>query len=294
MTEDRQLGHLWIVGTGRLGPALGAELVRTGGVADLTFAGRSSAAPTFGDPALAAVHYFPLDQLPRAAPPDAILIAVPDDAIRGVADMLGRLHLPPAISLHTSGALGADELATLRAAGWRTGSIHPLVAIPDAHGSAGKLRGAWFGIEGDEEASALARHLVSLLEGRALTIERDRKALYHAAAVMASNYVVALLDVAVGMLERSGVGRVEGAQALGRLAAGAASDVARSGALQALTGPLARGDLGTLELHLGQLSEEEAKLYSVLGREALRIAVDRGLPAEAVAGIEDILREAEG
>lgn len=294
MTSEGGLGNLWIVGTGRLGPALGVEILRAGGASHLTFLGRSPHAPHLPVLTNANVGYVHVDAAGDIAAPDTVLIAVPDGSIRAVSASLASLRIPPVVAIHTSGALSAAELSDLNALRWRTGSVHPLVAIPDAVESAKKLRGAWFGIEGDEEAVAAGRYIISLLGGHALFITAEQKPLYHAAAVMASNYVVALLDVAVGLLSRSGLDPADAANALGRLAEGAAADVAETGSRQALTGPLLRGDVGTIRLHMNRLSREETQLYSVLAREALRIATDRGLSAETASAVDDILREADG
>jgi predicted short-subunit dehydrogenase-like oxidoreductase (DUF2520 family) len=120
-------------------------------------------------------------------------------------------------------------------------------------------------------------------------VEAGEKPVYHAAAVFASNFVVALLHAAIGLMERAGVGRDSATAALATLAAGAVRDVEATGAEDALTGPILRGDVRTIERHLARLSAQERSLYSVLARGALEIARSRGLPDETVRRLSSIL-----
>ena len=295
MIAGEQPGDLWIVGPGRMGLALAGAMVRSGWSGNLTFIGRTSRRPPIHGPgSMADARYATPYEAGRFPPPTTLLITVPDSTVTEAASVMASLDLPPAIALHTSGALPSAALEPLASKGWKTGSIHPLVAVPDPDAGAGKLCGAWFGIEGEAEAVEAARGIVRLLGGNELILDTETKPLYHAAAVMASNHVVALLDVAVRMMTRCGVEPTDAAAALGALAAGAVEDVAAKGSLQALTGPVLRGDAATVWAHLGQLSGDDSRLYSVLAREALRIAAARGLPPGKVATIEAILLEKPG
>jgi predicted short-subunit dehydrogenase-like oxidoreductase (DUF2520 family) len=139
----------------------------------------------------------------------------------------------------------------------------------------------------------MAERLVIACEGHALPIDPGGKALYHAAAVFASNYAVALLAVAGRLMERAGVGEADAQAALAGLARGAVENVAGHGPAAALTGPVARGDADTVERHLARLSGPERHLYCLLGREALKLARARGLSGEAVSRLEALLGEAE-
>jgi predicted short-subunit dehydrogenase-like oxidoreductase (DUF2520 family) len=287
--------NLWIVGPGRVGLALGRALVVSGWSGKLTFLGRRpDTAPLEGlGPRIAS--YATLRDAPDLAPPRAVILAVPDGAIGEVATTLAAdLDLPPAVVIHTSGALPSDVLSPLAVRGSSIGSMHPLVAIPDPESGAAKLAGAWFGIEGDAEAVRLARRVVEQLGGHELLLDVGTKPLYHAAAVMASNHVVAVMDAAIRMIARCGIDPDAGRTALGELARGAIDDVSSRGPLLALTGPVVRGDVETVRAHLDHLSGDESRLYSVLAREALCIASARGLSPDAVASIEAILPEKFG
>lgn len=287
-----RIGHLWIIGSGRTGLSLGLLLHRNAAVERLTITGRRPAAPEH--PLFPAdAEYRPsLDAVPDAV--DGIVIAVPDGAIREVADRIAALPVPGSIPvLHTSGSRSTDVLGALAVRGHPVGSAHPLAAIADPVSGAERLRGVAWGIEGTGSARALAETVVQACGGRMLSIAPGGKPLYHAAAVFASNYAVALLAVAERLMDAAGVPGGEARTALAGLARGAVENVALSGPAAALTGPVVRGDVETVALHLERLSEAERPLYCSLGREALRLARQTGLDSAAAARLADLLGEAE-
>lgn len=287
--------RLWIVGAGRLGLALGYRLARVGALGTLVYSGRAPEAPEH--PIFSRFPWLVRYQAGLTPPPASgtgLLIAVPDDALPEVVAALAALELPPQLPvLHASGSLSVEVLAPLAAKGHSVGGLHPLAAIADPVDGADRLRGATFGVEGDGPARELAERLVSACEGYPLQIEPGGKALYHAAAVFASNYAVALLAVAERLMVQAGVGAADAQAALSRLAAGAVENVAELGPVTALTGPVVRGDAETVERHLARLSGPERHLYCLLGREALKLASARGLGRDAVSRLETLLGEAE-
>jgi predicted short-subunit dehydrogenase-like oxidoreductase (DUF2520 family) len=285
--------HLWIVGAGRTGLSLALRLHRAHAAGALTVTGRRADAPRHplfdGDPAAAA--YRGAIERP-GADVDAVVIAVPDRAIAEVGDRLASIGLPPSIPiLHTSGSRSVDVLRPLAERGHSVGSAHPLAALADPVDGADRLAGATWGVEGDGAAAGLAERIVRACGGRALRIAPGGKPAYHAAAVFASNYAVALLGVAERLMEEAGVDAEEARPALAALAAGAVENVAARGPAAALTGPVLRGDAETVALHLARLSADERALYCLLGREALRLARSAGLEAGAADRIGILLGE---
>ena len=285
--------HLWIVGAGRTGLALGLRLHRARAVGRLTVTGRRPAAPPHplfaGVPPAAEYRGSIEDAADR---PDAVVIAVPDGAIAQVAERLASIDLPPAIPiLHTSGSRSTDVLRRLADAGHPVGSLHPLAAIADPIDGAERLVGVSWGVEGGGAALALAKRIVSACGGRVLPIAPGGKPAYHAAAVFASNYAVALLSIAERLMESAGVEGEAARAALAALAAGAVENVAAQGPVPALTGPIVRGDADTVALHLARLSADERALYCLLGREALRLARRAGVDAAAADRIGTLLGE---
>ena len=220
-------------------------------------------------------------QVPSESP-TLIVLTVPDGAIAEVAHDLARRSLPLVPILHTSGALGREVLTPLADVGHPAGSVHPLVSVPRGAEDADRLGGAWFGVEGDTRALEAAAALVAGIGGRALVIDAGAKPKYHAASVIASNFLVGLLDVAARLMTASGVDEEEARLSTTALAAGTVENVARWGPVDALTGPISRGDLGTVKLHLVGLSAHERTLYSVVASEVLSLARRQGLdPAVA-------------
>lgn len=285
--------HLWIVGAGRTGLSLALRLHRAHAVPAMTVTGRRPRTPPHpmfdGHPP--AARYRSAIERPESDP-DAVVVAVPDAAIAEVAERLASLGLPPSIPvLHTSGSRSGDELGALAARGHPVGSAHPLAALADPISGADRLAGATWGVEGEGAARALAERIVLACGGRALRIAPGGKAAYHAAAVFASNYAVALLGMAERLMEEAGVNAAEARTALAALAAGAVENVAARGPAAALTGPVVRGDDETVALHLARLSADERALYSLLGREALRLARSAGLDAAAADRIGHLLGE---
>lgn len=198
---------------------------------------------------------------------DLVLCCVPDSEIGSlVADWTPRAST---VVAHCAGALGLDSLAPHP----RVGTLHPLVSLPDPERGARRLLGAWFGISGDP----LIEVVVEALGGSAVTVPDEARSAYHAAAVMASNHLVALM----GQVERSAavVGVPLGAYL--DLAQGSLDNVREVGPTRSLTGPVSRGDWATVSAHLAALDPDEVRAYLALAEQAARL-VGRDLPTDLV------------
>ena len=212
---------------------------------------------------------------------DAVIIAVRDDRIPEVAARLvdeGRLRSGQ-ILLHTSGANPARTILAVALPHVRAvGTLHPLVSFADARVAVEGLREIAFGIEGDEPARAVAERIVRALGARAVILEAENLALYHAGAVIASNYVVALADAARSLLIKAGVPADQALPVLIPLLASVVQNLAQVGLPGALTGPVERGDVTVVERHLGALAArapELVELYRLVGRDVLRLAREK-------------------
>lgn len=234
-------------------------------------------------------------QLAKLPPTDLILIATPDDAIEETAQRLSKLFGSEkrATVLHTSGALSSEVLGSLAAVGFETGSIHPLVSISDPVAGAESLRGAFYCLEGTRKAKTMAASLVRDLGGSSFTIKRESKALYHAAAVMASPHLVALFDLATELLAACGLSQVESQQVLLPLLESTVNNLKNSNPQQALTGTFARGDVATVRRHLAALSSKELaealEVYKLLGRRSLKLAERNSLDPGLIQEIRKLL-----
>ncbi|MEX0907218.1 MAG: Rossmann-like and DUF2520 domain-containing protein [Gemmatimonadota bacterium] len=290
-----------IVGPGRMGLALGAALRRQHAVDRLTYFGRGYDPPPhpifdpqlFGaDDDAPGAEYRPL---PNTPPGDTtiLIVAVPDDALAEVAhDLTMAGPAPPGcVALHLSGALSSDVLAPLHAVGYSVGSMHPLMAVADPWLAGERLVGIGFGLTGEPAAIAGARRLVSALEGLPLVVGATQRPLYHAAAVIASNYLVALTAAAARMMGDAGVDEDDAVRALVPLLRGTLDNIAQLGVPAALTGPIARGDADTVRLHLARLSAADRVLYCGLGLELLRLARETGLDEHRAREIESLLAQ---
>ncbi len=147
--------------------------------------------------------------------------------------------------------------------------------MPSAERGIETLPGATYAVAGDERAIAWARELVSLLGGNILAIDPQRWGLYHAAAVMACNYQVTLVDAALELMEIAGINRIEAQSALAPILRTTTENILLRGPEAALTGPIRRGDIGTITTHLEALkaaSPETRRLYVTAGLRTIPIA----------------------
>ena len=281
-----------IVGPGRMGLALGAALLHAGAVERLTVFGRGMEAPPHPifEPGDATAEY---RMGPQPLPPGTtiLLLAVPDSALAEVAYDLGRAGPAPpgCAAFHLAGALSTDVLAPLHSAGYAVGTFHPLQAVADPWIAGDRLMGAAFAISGEPAAVSAARRLADALGGLPLMIQPGRRPVYHAAAVVASNYLVALLSFSVRLMMETGVTEEEAVRALLPLVRGTLDNVEQLGVRSALTGPIPRGDVDTVRLHLARLSPEDRRLYCALGLELLRLSRMAGLDEQRATELETLL-----
>jgi predicted short-subunit dehydrogenase-like oxidoreductase (DUF2520 family) len=293
--DDRQLrpAPIGIAGAGRVAQALGRLLFDCGQpVAALAGRepGRTSRAAAFAGNGVAAVSF---EALPDFAA--RILIAVPDDALDEVALRLARGGMPAGAVLHTSGACGPEVLKALAEQGVSCGVLHPLQTVATPEQGVRALPGSAFAVIASGAAEAWALEIVALLNGCALEVRPERQPLYHAAAVMASNYLVALMDAAVILMEEAGIGRDKALRALTPLLTASAANVVALAPEAALTGPIERRDLRTVGAHLSAL-EQAPRTVSELYRSAARHTVElarRKNPDADYSALERLLDQRE-
>ena len=205
---------------------------------------------------------------------DVLLLAVPDDAVEEVARSLAAAAAvcERHVVLHLSGVMDVTALNPLRSTGAALGSLHPLQALSDPMNAPERLDGAVAGVEGDARAVEAAEELALAIGLKPVRIATSSKRLYHAAAVFASNYLVTVVAVARRLFEESGMSRDRARDALRPLVSGTIENVLMTDPATALTGPISRGDVATVRMHLATLSREDARLYRSLGRATLEIS----------------------
>lgn len=211
-----------------------------------------------------------------------VFLAVPDAAVAQVARRMARSNSAEAVGfVHVSGALGLDALAPL-AGRHPTGSFHPLQSFP-APRPPDAFRGVTVAV--DATTTSLERRLAQLardLGGLPRHVGDEQRVRYHAAAVFASNYLIAVVDEGVHVLMAAGWSRQEAEQALLPLVEGVVRNMRGAGVREALTGPIKRGDADTVARHLAALRGKESDLYRMLGLVTLEIAKEAGLEPGAV------------
>jgi predicted short-subunit dehydrogenase-like oxidoreductase (DUF2520 family) len=228
--RERDIPALAIIGAGRVGRAIHAA-ARAEGI-DSTLAGRDDAAAACAEAEIA-------------------LICVPDAAIAQVCEAVAEAVPPLRFVGHTSGATGAEPLRPATERGAAAFGLHPLQTITHEDP---ELIGAWCAVNGtDAEARGLAGALARRLGMQSFEVSDRSRAAYHAAASMASNFLIALEESAVQLIERAGV--EDGRAALGPLVLRSATNWSERGAA-ALTGPIGRGDEATVERHLAAIDAE--------------------------------------
>lgn len=268
-----------IIGAGMVGSAMAILLSSRGytvvGVASRSFDSARSLGSRIGAPVFRQMEEAVGDS-------DLILITTPDREIANVSKHLSDrgVVVPGQVVAHTSGAHSSHQLKGIRERGALAISIHPLQSFADTRMAMENLPGSYFAIEGDQDAMPVARKLVADLKGKAFYIDADDKAIYHAAACIASNYLVSLIHLSTGIFNKFGISREEAFKALSPLIKGTINNIERVGTVSALTGPVARGDVSTVGRHLPALAagvgSEEECLYRLLGRYTVSIALEKG------------------
>jgi predicted short-subunit dehydrogenase-like oxidoreductase (DUF2520 family) len=299
---QRRKPTISIIGAGRLGQALAIALQSTGyPIVALVARSRQKAekAAALIVDARPQPRALGGNQLAELPPTELVIIATPDDAIQETGQKLSKLWSGEArrTALHTSGALSSGALAPLSERGFQTGSIHPLVSISDPVSGAEALRGAFYCLEGTRKAQSLAETIVRDLGGTSFTIKPESKALYHAAAVMASPHLTALFDLATEMLAACGLTKSKAQKVLAPLLESTVNNLKTSNPQQALTGTFARGDVATVRRHLQALSSKEFAealgVYKLLGLHSLRLAEKNGLDRQLAEQIRKLLERSE-
>jgi predicted short-subunit dehydrogenase-like oxidoreductase (DUF2520 family) len=278
-----------IVGAGAVGTALGVALARAGwpvaAVASRDAGRRErfrrlvSGARAFAEAANL------LDEV------ELVILAVPDDAIAAVAADL-RMYGGQAM-IHTSGLLGPEILAPAMAAGTQVGAFHPLVAFAETERAVAALRGATVAIEADDQLAALLASMAEAIGAIPVRLLPGSKAAYHAAAVLAAGGFIALLDAIAELGRVAGLDEAASLAVYGRLAEQTLANARALGIREALTGPMTRGDRGTLEAHLDALAAHAPgalDLYRAAAEREIVLAVGRGaLTPEVAADMRSML-----
>lgn len=282
-----------VVGTGRVGSVLGAALARAGHTV-VAAAGVSRDSVRRAERLLPGVPLVPADEVVTRS--ELVLLAVPDDVLTGLVDGLagaGRWQ-PGQLVVHTSGAHGVAVLEPAVRAGTLPLALHPAMTFTDRPEDLDRLTGVSFGVTAPEPLRPVAEALVVEMGGEPVWIPEAARPLYHAALASGANHLVTLVAQSVDLLRGAGV---EDPTAVLAPLLGAALDNALRCGDAALTGPVARGDAGTVAQHLRTLATHDpaaVPAYVALARLTADRALASGrLRPEQAEALLDVLSTRE-
>jgi len=295
-TQEIRGDTVAILGLGKVGTAVGFLLSRAG-YRIAAVASRSEASLTQGMVYTGGKPYLNFPEAARAA--DCIIIATSDDAIAHVCKEISREGgiKPGAKVIHMSGAGGLDLLESARAAGAHVACIHPLQSFPDVDSAVRNIPGSTFGITSPDEIREWSFQVVRDLGGVPFLISDADKPLYHAAASIASNYLTTLIHMVEEIYQSLGLNREETIRAIWPLVMGTIANIETNGTVDALTGPVARGDAGTVRKHVNALRQKLPDLleaYSALGILTAELGLKKKtLSPETARLIKEILKRGD-
>ena len=276
-------GTVGVIGTGRVGAVLGAALARAG-LPVVAATGVSAESVDRAARLLPGVPLRPADEVVARA--DLVLLAVPDDQlgplVAGLADT--GAWRPGQLVAHTSGAHGLAVLAPAAGAGVRPLALHPAMTFTGTAADLDRLAGTSFGVTVGDAERPLAEALVRRLGGSPVAVAEAARPLYHAALVVGANHLVTLVNEGADLLRRAGV--ADPAPVLRPLLTAALDNALREGDA-ALTGPVSRGDAGTVDGHLRTLADQAPDSlagYVALARLTAGRALASGRLSPAQAG----------
>lgn len=279
--------NIGFIGAGKVGCSLGKYFVEGGysvaGYADCDIDAAVDAAAFTNTK-----YYEEIEELVYDS--DIIFITVLDGVIGDLWNQIKNMPIAKKIICHTSGSVASTIFSGISLTGAYGYSVHPLYAVHSKKSSYRELSNAVFTIEGDKEKLQVVRELLENLGNQVEVIHADVKPKYHAAAVFASNYVTALASVSARLLKECGFSDATAEQAYLPLMQGNIENIAKAGISDALTGPIERNDVITVQRHKSCLEGKEWNLYRQLADELVEIAKKRH-PQNDYGAIEECLRE---
>lgn len=262
--------NIGIIGAGKVGVSVGRYLkennIQIAGFYDIdcdnaAFAEKFTQTDCFSD----------LEELVKVS--DTLFITTPDAVIGSVWDCIkNNMSVQNKIVCHFSGALSSDVFTDSQSTGAGVCSIHPMLAFSDKLTSYRIPANTFFALEGDETAVSALKSLFESLGNIVCRIDKSKKSLYHTAASVLSNELVAVLDMGYSLLEECGFSRDEAVKATHNLVLGNVNSVLENGCVKALTGPVERNDLQTVKKHVNSLKGEDRQIYILLAKHLVKLA----------------------
>lgn len=265
--------NIGIIGAGKVGVSVGRYLkdnnIQISGFYDIdsdnaAFAAQFTQTDCFSD----------LEELVKVS--DTLFITTPDNVIGSVWDCIkNNMSVQNKIVCHFSGALSSDVFTDSQSTGAGVCSVHPMLAFSDKLTSYRIPANTFFAIEGEETAVSAVKSLFESLGNTVCRIDKSKKSLYHTAASVLSNEIVALIDMGYSLLEQCGFSRDDAVGATKNLVSGNVKSVLENGCVNALTGPVERNDLQTVKKHVESLEGGDRQIYILLAKRLVKLAKEK-------------------
>lgn len=271
--------RLNFIGCGQLGKTLGSLWQNSGTLVIGSILTRSFASATLAADVIGGGTS--IENIQDMQPGDIYLIACADDDIETCSQQLAGSDLlrPGDIVFHCSGAQTSELLHACKKTGASIASIHPIKSFADLDLAIKSFSGTYCGVEGDDAALSTLTPIFHEIGANLLPIHAKHKTLYHAASVIASNYLVALQEMSINTFEKAGINRSDAMAVLQPIVIGTVDNIFQLGTTEALTGPISRGDSQVVATQLRAMQEWDedlAQTYRLLGKLVLPLAAKQG------------------
>lgn len=288
--------EIGFIGAGKVGKALGLYF-RNRGLDISGYYSRTAASAQDAAELTRSKEFTTIKAL--AAASSVIFVTAPDQAFTEIDNEITAMLFEQQISketiwIHASGAHPSGYLTGIKQAGCAVASMHPLQSFGEPASSADRLSKTWFTLEGTEKAVHVAKMILYQTGNPFSLISTNNKPLYHAGACVISNFLVTLLDSGIRFFEAAGMNREHTLQAIDPLIEATLSNIREKGTINALTGPIVRGDVNTVSVHLKALEAglpDELGFYKALAHKTIHMLQHTRLTDEQTKNFEHILED---
>ncbi len=262
-----------IIGTGRVGTALTKALYETGFNISVVYDHDVEKANECASLCENRPQVVPFEQFPDDL--SLIFFTVMDDKLAGlIKEVSTKIKVSDqTIVTHCSGAYSSQLLEPFADQTSHLASIHPVQSFPGTQDDWKRLFGIYFGLEGDEAALTRLKKIANIMQSRFVVIPTEKKVLYHLGCVMASNYLVSLISGALDVMDNVGFTPEDAFKIIQPLVSNTFENIKRDGPSKAATGPIPRGDIGTVKQHIQNLEQfqpEMLEIYTALGKQLVK------------------------
>jgi len=283
------------IGAGKVGTSLG-NFFSQKGLSVSGYYSRTRSSSERSARLTGSVLFEDLDSVIKSS--EVVFITTGDDAIPEVVNLLGQ---SPDLNenhtfVHTSGALSSDVFKLLEKSGCGVASLHPIMTFSEVTTPIKDLEMTKFTLEGNNSGKVEIQKILRTTNNEFFIIDKESKILYHAAACVLSNYMVTLIDSGFQMLKKAGIDQEKISPAFLPLITATLNNVKKRGTVDALTGPMVRGDENTISKHLDAIKSimpEYLDLYETMGIATLNMIKDKRMDSEKYLKIMNLVTKGE-